>query len=63
LAEWNTFFGKKIAIMPGGGIRSHNIQSIAEVTGLNEFHSAALGLNCQTTDSDQVKNLKSALQF
>lgn len=31
----------RIIIMPGSGIRSSNIQQIAEVTGAEEFHSSA----------------------
>lgn len=34
-------FGRKITVMPGGGIRSHNIGLIAKETQCREFHSAA----------------------
>ena len=32
----------RIIIMPGSGVRNDNIQSLAETTGLTEFHSSAL---------------------
>lgn len=35
-------FGNKIIIMPGGGIRSHNLNKVIEITGCKEFHSAAM---------------------
>lgn len=31
----------RIEIMPGSGVRSHNIKALAEFTGATEFHSAA----------------------
>ena len=35
--------GDKIEILPGGGIRPHNIRSIIEQTGTNQVHLSAFG--------------------
>lgn len=34
--------GDRMEILPAGGIRSHNLQALVEVTGVNQVHSAVL---------------------
>lgn len=51
-------FGEKINIMPGGGIRSHNIGLIAKETQCREFHSAALITNKTSVDPHEVGLIK-----
>jgi len=51
--------GGRIAIMPGGGVRSSNIGAIARATGAGEFHSSAI-LNTAdgyTAHEDEINNL------
>lgn len=50
-------FGKKITIIPGGGIRSSNIESLINETGCFEFHSAALTNDKEKVSIEEVKNL------
>lgn len=33
--------GKRIIIMPGGGVRSHNIEALVTQTGASEYHTSA----------------------
>jgi copper homeostasis protein len=54
-------FGKNIIIIPGGGIRSNNIELIAKETGCKEFHSAALTDRMSISDAREIKNLKEKL--
>lgn len=51
-------FGEHITIMPGGGIRSHNVSLIAEETQCLEFHSAALTVDKNAVDPEEVRLLK-----
>lgn len=56
----------RIIIMPGGGVRSCNIEQLAQVTGAVEFHSSCiLDRNSQIADSNEISaiidNLKSTL--
>jgi copper homeostasis protein len=50
----------RISIMPGGGIRSSNINSLLE-TGASEFHSAAITDHSDVADGKEIKRLKSLL--
>lgn len=50
-------FGKQITIIPGGGIRSSNIERLIEETGCYEFHSAAITNHTDTVDVAEVKSL------
>ena len=54
-------FGEKITIIPGGGIRSNNIERLAKETYCNEFHSAALNNQTQIINSDEINLLKQKL--
>ena len=51
-------YHEKIIIIPGGGIRSNNIELISKETGCNEFHSAALINNKELTNNEEIKLLK-----
>lgn len=62
LKTLNQKFGKKISIMPGGGIRSVNINQLREITGCSEFHSAALKPGEFLANSDEVKLMKGYLK-
>lgn len=54
-------FGEKIIIIPGGGIRSNNIESIKNETQCCEFHSAALTDSTSVPDTFEIKHLKATL--
>jgi copper homeostasis protein len=51
-------FGDKIIIMPGGSIRSSNIDKI-KTSGCIEFHSSAIVHNTGLADAEEVRKLKS----
>ena len=51
-------FGKDIIIMPGGGIRSSNIQKIVSQTQCIEYHSAAITNGAEQLNVSELKNLK-----
>ena len=53
-------FGQKIIIMPGGGIRSGNIDQVKTST-CNEFHSSALCENSLIADAEEIQTLKRLL--
>lgn len=50
-------FGEKIIVIPGGGIRSTNIEQLISETGCFEFHSAALTSGSELVDIEEVKKL------
>jgi copper homeostasis protein len=50
-------FGKKITIMPGGGLRSSNIKQLLE-TGCHEFHSSAITHTKDLADGSEIKGLR-----
>ena len=54
-------FGEKISIMPGGGIRSNNLELIKNETRCYEFHSAALMDSTGITDTIEIKHIKEKL--
>lgn len=47
----------KINIMPGGNIRSTNLEHIKKFTGAMWYHSAAIIGNIETPDSSEIKAL------
>jgi copper homeostasis protein len=51
----------QITILPGGGIRSNNIDKVKK-TGAIEFHSAALNTLTMLADEEEIKSLKAHLQ-
>jgi copper homeostasis protein len=62
IASWQKKFGDKITIMPGGGIRSNNLQELMNATSCREFHSAALLSNSELADAGEIKKMKSILR-
>ncbi len=53
----------RIIIMPGGGVRAHNIRDLAQETGAKEFHSAAM-INIsisETADEEEVRMMRKNL--
>lgn len=62
LAELVTVADKRIVIMPGGGLRSSNIESIQQKTKASFYHSSAITDNSQTAVANEVKALKSKLK-
>lgn len=54
--------GEDLVIMPGGGVRPENIQSLF-ATGASEFHSSCLANGEQFTSTFMVKELKSELEM
>jgi copper homeostasis protein len=54
-------FEEKITIIPGGGIRSNNIEFIIKESNCKQFHSAALTDSIDITDMLEVKKLKEYL--
>lgn len=54
-------FGEKIMIMPGGGIRSNNLQELIQETNCKEYHSAAITNKNEKIDIIEIKQLKSIL--
>ncbi len=54
-------FGEKITIIPGGGIRSNNIESILLKTKCYQFHSAAITDSSDICDALEIQRLKAKL--
>ncbi len=61
LAELVKKANNRIAIMPGGGLRSTNIKSLIEKTGAGFYHSSAIVDSGEITVAEEVKALKSNL--
>lgn len=61
LRELIQLANKSIIIMPGGGIRSSNINELIQYTEAKEFHSAALTSNSEIANPEEIKKLKSNL--
>jgi copper homeostasis protein len=57
LSQWHKRYGAKIGIMPGGGLRSGNIQDVIQTTGCHEFHSAAILDESETASALEVEQL------
>lgn len=55
-------FGKDILLMPGGGIRSENLELIKKVAQCHEYHSAALTDSSEICDPLEVKKLHAIIQ-
>jgi copper homeostasis protein len=51
----------RISIMPGGGIRNHNISEVKKKTGATEFHSAALNSETLLADETEIRKLKAII--
>lgn len=51
----------RIVIMPGGGLRSTNIEFLQEKTGATFYHSSAITDGSETANPKEVKQLKSKL--
>ena len=51
----------RIVIMPGGGVRLHNLAVIRQQTGAAEYHSAALQENASLADAALVNAMKALL--
>ncbi|MBS1547475.1 MAG: copper homeostasis protein CutC [Bacteroidetes bacterium] len=45
----------RITVMPGGGVRSSNIHTLAHTTGAVEFHSSAITARSSGTDADPAE--------
>lgn len=54
--------GSRITIMPGGGLRSENIEEIKAKTKALFYHSSAITDGGDTADIDEVRMLKSKLR-
>lgn len=54
-----TWASNRIIIMPGGGLRSTNIESVLQETGALCYHSSAITDGTETAVPDEVKALKS----
>lgn len=61
LAELVKKANNRIAIMPGGGLRSTNIRLLIEKTGAGFYHSSAIVDSGEIADAEEVKALKSNL--
>ena len=53
--------GNRIVIMPGGGVRSTNIQHILQETSATYFHSSAITDGGDTAVKEEVRALKSEI--
>ena len=56
-----TFANDRITIMPGGGLRSTNIQEIATISQAHDFHSSALTDESGISDLEEINRLKSLI--
>lgn len=61
LAELVSKANNRITIMPGGGLRSSNIEFIQEKTKATFYHSSAITDGSETANPEEVKQLKSKL--
>lgn len=52
----------RIEIMPGGGLRSTNISELNEMVNANWYHSSAITDGSETTNSEEIIQLKKKLQ-
>ncbi len=53
----------RIAIMPGGGLRSSNIALLKQKTNASFYHSSAITDSSETANGDEVKALKGNLKL
>lgn len=61
LAELVSKANNRITIMPGGGLRSNNIEFIQEKTKATFYHSSAITDGSETANPKEVQQLKSKL--
>jgi copper homeostasis protein len=61
IAELHKKFADKINILPGGGIRSENLEFIAQKTACDFFHSSCIKDNQWVADADEIRFLKQKL--
>lgn len=61
LAELVSKANNRIVIMPGGGLRSSNIEFIQEKTNAKFYHSSAITDGSETANPEEVNQLKSKL--
>jgi copper homeostasis protein len=61
LAELVEKANNRIVIMPGGGLRSTNIEFLQEKTGATFYHSSAITDGSETANPEEVQQLKSKL--
>lgn len=61
LAELVSKANNRITIMPGGGLRSTNIEFLQEKTKATFYHSSAITDGSETANPEEVKQLKSKL--
>ena len=61
LAELGSKANNRIIIMPGGGLRSTNIEFIQEKTKATFYHSSAITDESEMANSEEVKQLKNKL--
>lgn len=54
-------FGKQLTLMPGGGIRSSNLQEVMK-SSCQEFHSAAITGANEIADAEEIKQMKLLLK-
>lgn len=57
LKTLNGKFGTRIIIMPGGGIRSSNLENLIQETGCIEYHSSAITDNSDFIDLKEIQRL------
>jgi copper homeostasis protein len=62
LAELVSKANNRIKVMPGGGLRSSNIEVIQQKTKANWFHSSAITDGSQTSNPEEISALKSNLK-
>lgn len=62
LSELVSKANNRITIMPGGGLRTSNLDFIKEKTKATFFHSSAITNETETANPDEIKALKSILK-
>jgi copper homeostasis protein len=60
LAALNKQAAGRIIILPGGGIRSHNVAQLLEKTGVSEIHTSAVTKG-DIADEAEISRIKSAI--
>lgn len=65
ISKLNEKYGDKIQLLPGGGVREHNVQEILKLTGSNQIHMTAkhLVLDPSTKDFGTTNHEASAHSF
>lgn len=61
LAELVSKANNRITIMPGGGLRSNNIEFIQEKTKATFYHSSAITDGSETANPEEIQQLKNKL--